>query len=75
MEKSKNESVEQKIEPKNSAKKEPEIVFSVLVTENGNVFVTENGKPVANVQKVEFYADNKTAPSYTITKGIVPTQK
>lgn len=57
-------------EVKNTNEKVPEVVFSIVVLENGVIIVQENGKPVTNVQKIEFVADGKEIPKYTITKGI-----
>ena len=50
--------------------KTPDIVFSIVVLDNGSILVNENGKAITNLENVEFYADGKSAPKYTITRAI-----
>lgn len=57
---------------KGEASNSPQIMFSIVVLENGAVIVSENGELVRNVQKVEFVADGGSEPRYTITKAIAP---
>lgn len=64
MEEQKNKS---KAEPK---KDEPKVIFSIVVMENGSVIISENGSILTNIKAVEFSADGKTPPQYTLTKSL-----
>lgn len=60
---------------KQEQQEQPKILFSVIVLENGSIIATENGQPIKNVQKIEFYADGQSMPKYSITKFIPTNNK